>query len=289
VDLQHGWFNEHYLSLLSRYPVLDYSARNRDALEQIGIHHARLLEIGYSAKLSRIPTDREKDIDVLFYGAVSKRRALILEEAKRRGLRLVTLFGVYGEERDAAIARAKVVLNMRQHRTNIFETVRISYLLANQACVVSEGDEEDPDVQPFLGGLEVVPYDLLVDRCLELVGDDERRAELARVGFDRIRARPQSHLLAQCMLPKPALAQYEAEPERIVISNKAYGAEQVSADGVHFIGCSFEGTTVAYRGGAAPIFENCRLNGVNFNLGGPAMNTAAFLKMLMDQKIITGL
>lgn len=289
ADLQSYWFNEQYLSLLSRFPVLDYSARNRSALERMGIAHARLLEIGYSSKLTRIPADREKDIDVLFYGATTPRRVWIIEEAKRRGLRVVSLFNVYGAERDEAIARAKIVLNMHQHRTNIFETVRISYLLSNQICVVSEGDVEDPDVQPFRGGLEIVPYDLLVDRCVELAADDGRRKALARAGFERIRSRPQSHLLAEVMLQRPLAEDASLDTGPMRISDRSFGAEQVPVDGGHFERCSFNASILVYRGGAVPVFDNCQFERVQFSLKGAAGNAAAFLKMLIGQRLIPGL
>lgn len=288
VDLQVEWFNHAYISLLSRFPVLDYSVRNRDALEQIGIAHARLLEIGYSSKLTRIATDREKDVDLLFYGSTSHRRNAVIDDAKRRGLRVVSLFGVYGAERDEAIARAKIVLNMNQRRANIFETIRVSYLLANQVCVVTEGDAEDPDVQPFLGGLEIAPYEALVDRCVELASDDPRREELARSGFDRIRARPQSHLLAEVMLQRPLSGRGRSEPGAIRVSDQKFGAEQVPVDGGHFARCSFNGTIIAYRGGAVPVFEDCQFERVQFSLKGAAGNAAAFLRMLIDRNLIPG-
>lgn len=196
------WLHRDYLSLLRRFPVLDYNPRNRERLRHVGVSHAGLLEVGYSPVLTRIPTDVEKDIDVLFYGSVlgCERRERILDALPARGLKVVELFGAYGAERDAAIARAKVVLNLHHDDTSPFEIIRVSYLLANRVCVVSEGDADDPDIEWLAGGLALAPYDELIDRCLDLANDAARREEIARTGFERISTRRQSYLLQQCLV-----------------------------------------------------------------------------------------
>jgi len=71
-------FREHYgHSGLRRtappLPRLDYSVRNIAALEDMGIHDATHVPLGYAKVLERIPTVKE-DIDVLFYGAYNERR-----------------------------------------------------------------------------------------------------------------------------------------------------------------------------------------------------------------------
>ncbi|WKW51369.1 methyltransferase domain-containing protein [Rhodomicrobium lacus] len=190
-----GWINEGYLSLLRRFPVLDYSIRNRKALIEQGITNAGLLGIGYSPGLARIPNAPEKDIDVLFYGSLNPRRKSILEALRDRGLKTVHLFGAYGAERDAVIARAKLVLNLHFYESAIFEVVRVSYLLANGVCVVSEGEKGDPDIAPFEGGLVVCGYEEIVDSCTALIADDASRIALGVRGRDIMMARRQSDLL----------------------------------------------------------------------------------------------
>lgn len=199
VSTGEGWIGEAYLALLRRFPVLDYSRRNRAALVARGVAHARLLDIGYADGLRRIVPQPSKDIDVLFYGSMNPRRKRILDDLKARGLSVVTLFGAYGAERDAAIGRAKVVLNLHFYESAIFEVVRVSYLLANGICVLSEGDDQDPDIAPFRDGLELCAYADLVERCTALVADEARRTALATAGLDRIMARRQSDLLKAAM------------------------------------------------------------------------------------------
>ncbi len=195
VSAAQGWIGEDYLALLGRFAVLDYSRRNRDALVGRGVRHADLLEIGFADGLATIADRQIKDIDVLFYGSMNPRRARVIDGLRARGLNVVTLFGTYGAERDATIARAKVVLNLHFYDSAIFEVVRVSYLMANGCCVVSEGDEEDDDVEPFREGLVLSGYESLVERCAALVADEAERLRIGRLGQERMRARRQSALL----------------------------------------------------------------------------------------------
>ena len=100
---------------------------------------------------------------------------------QRCGLRLVVLDAgtpTFGKERDALIARSRVVLNLHQYDTHIFEQVRVNYLLINGKVVVSEvaDDTEIPDayrrlIEPAWG------IDAIVDRCRQLAGNDRLRRE----------------------------------------------------------------------------------------------------------------
>ncbi|WP_158808107.1 methyltransferase domain-containing protein [Beijerinckia sp. L45] len=189
------WMNRTYLTLLRQHPVLDYSVRNRSALVERGIGHARVLPIGYAPGLKRVPLVEKQDIDVLFYGSLNGRRRDILDALTARGVKVEHLFGVYGAERDSAIGRAKIVLNMHFYDAAIFESVRVSFLLANGACVVSEGHPDDPDVAPFAGGLVVSGYQDLVERCVALLSDDAERKALGQAGFAAVARRRQSDLL----------------------------------------------------------------------------------------------
>lgn len=195
VSDDSAWLKTDYMEIMQAFPVIDYSPRNRDNLAAKGITHAQVLGVGYSPVLSRIPVAAEKDIDVLFYGSTNERRLMILKALHSKGIRVVPLFNVYGAERDAAIARAKIVINIHHYSSNVFEIVRVSYLLANGACVVTEGNPRDPDVQPFLSGLAVTPYEDLVARCRALLADDAARQRMAEAGLAAIKALPQSKML----------------------------------------------------------------------------------------------
>jgi hypothetical protein len=126
---------------------------------------------------------------------MNERRHRILNALGERGLNVIHLFDVYGQERDTAIARAKVVLNMHYYETAIFEVVRVSYLLANGVCVVTEGMTDDIDLAPFAGGLAIADETELVERCAELVADERQRESLAMRGFRIMSSRWQADLI----------------------------------------------------------------------------------------------
>jgi hypothetical protein len=94
------------------------------------------------------------------------------------------LFSVYGSERDAAIADAKIVLNMHFYEDSIHEIVRTSYLLANSKAVVSEcgpDTEIDDDIRQ---AMVAVPYRDIVQSCVALINDEPRRRALERKAFE---------------------------------------------------------------------------------------------------------
>ena len=195
VSAESAWFSDSYVALLKAFPVIDYSPRNRANLAARGISHAGLLEIGYHSSLKCIRPAKTKDFDVLFYGSQVDRRQKILTALQNAGLKVAHLFGAYGRERDEAISRSKLVINMHYYQSAVFEIVRVSYLLANGVCVLTEGDPEEPDLNPFVGGLAIEPYERLVERCVALVNDDRERMTLGARGWDIMRRRSQSDIL----------------------------------------------------------------------------------------------
>ena len=129
--------------------IWDYSPSNVDFLVQLGLTNVRYIPIGYSPRLERITNSAVTDIDILFYGSKTARRAHILDALRQRGFETVNLFDKYGETRDSYIARAKIQLNMHQFQTNHLEQLRISYLLNNRCFVISETS----DVNPYGDGM----------------------------------------------------------------------------------------------------------------------------------------
>ncbi len=185
-----GW----YRSLAKRLRIWDYSAANLALWKQEECREEpRLVEVGFAADLRRIVPAPVQDIDVLFYGSLNERRLQLLREIEASGLRLHVAFGVYGQQRDALIGRAKVVLNLHAYDTEIFETVRVSYLLANAKAVVSE---QAPDMGELAQAVAVAPYVQLVATCRELVENPAQRQALESRGFRIFSGRNQARFLA---------------------------------------------------------------------------------------------
>jgi len=189
-----------YADLMSRFTVWDHSRRNIAELRALtGNLHVHRIGIGFAPGMQSIAPAAEQPTDVLFYGSLNDRRRAILKALQQAGLRVRHLFGVYGAERDRAIAETKVVLNVHFYEDSIHEIVRTSYLLANGKAVVCECNadtEIDDDVRR---AMVAVPYDGLVAACIDLVKDDARRREVEQTGFELFSRRSQAAMLAKAI------------------------------------------------------------------------------------------
>lgn len=190
-----SWFRPELLELFRHYTLWDYSRRNRDALAPLGIEVARLVPIGYVPELTRIEPAPDPDVDVLFFGSSNPRRTAVIERMRAAGLRVEAVFGVYGAARDALIARAKVVLNVHFYDAKVLEMVRVSYLLANRCCVLSEVSSDREDDDALAAGVAFAGYDDLVARAQELVADPALRARFGQRGLELMRERPATDYL----------------------------------------------------------------------------------------------
>lgn len=189
--------NESYYRLAERLPIWDYSPANLDWWKQRPcLVEPVLVEIGFAPQLRRIERAPEQDIDVLFYGSLNERRIAVLRELERSGVRVQVAFGVYGRERDALIARAKIVLNLHCYETKRFEVVRVSYLLANSKAVVSESSD---DMAGYENAVATFPYEQIVDGCTALLADEPRRRQLEERGYAFFRSRPIAPILARAL------------------------------------------------------------------------------------------
>ncbi len=203
------WLKPEYLHLLKEHPVWDYSPQNIDALARYGIQ-ATLCGIGYMPGLARIAKAHVEDIDVLFIGSLNARRRAILSTLD--GRRVVHVFDLYGPQRDAFIARAKIVLNVHYYESKVFEIVRVSFLLANQKCVVSEVGQDEALEKPFREGIRFVSYDRLAQECFDLLDRPQERHELAAKGFAAFSALSQVPMLEQALAATYARRQLGKSP-----------------------------------------------------------------------------
>jgi hypothetical protein len=159
----------------------------------------KYVPIGYVEPMTRIAEQEEEDIDVLFYGSMNPRRQKILDELRLRGLNVAAVFGVYGQERDALIGRAKLVLNIRLYESDIFEIVRVSYLLANRKAIVSEYSDNTDIEDDMRTAVALAPYEKIVDVCVDLLANQQKRRDLGRQGFHLMSARAEAPYLDAAM------------------------------------------------------------------------------------------
>jgi hypothetical protein len=180
------------LQWTQNFETWDYSEKNISKFKTLGIENIKWLNIGFQKELVRIPAVRIQDIDVLFYGSLNTRRNVILDRLIEKGLTVRTLFGVYGQERDAFIARSKVILNHHYYESQIFEIVRVFYLLTNSKAVVGEVNEKTQISNMCKQGIYNARYDEIVDRCRELVANKGLREAIQERAYASISRYPQT-------------------------------------------------------------------------------------------------
>lgn len=149
-----------------KHVIWDYSSFNMQKLREAGAERVVHCPIGYHKSMTFIKPAPIEDIDVLFYGSVNPRRREVLEALDKAGIKVEVIFGVYGKERDAYIARSKIVLNIHHMNESIFEIFRVSHLLANRKCVVSEDGGKDAELEVFAHkATTCVSRDKIVETC----------------------------------------------------------------------------------------------------------------------------
>ena len=198
IEVGSDWLTTEYLDLLRAHRVWDYSERNAERLEKLGIRVEAVLPIGYAECLTRIE-HREKDIDVLFYGSFNPRRKHLIGDIRALGIGVEAHFGLYGKPRDQLIARSRIVLNAHFYESKVLEMARISYLLANRCVVLSETSADPEEDARLLGAVAFASYDDLPARACELLVNEAERQTLAARGFELMRSRRIEPLLARVL------------------------------------------------------------------------------------------
>ncbi|MDZ8186742.1 MAG: hypothetical protein RMX96_18065 [Nostoc sp. ChiSLP02] len=198
------WLTPDLLNLFRQYRVWDYSQENILQLAKFQITNVSYLPIGYVPQLTRINqiAEAQQDIDVLFYGSLTQERLSIIRALQAHGLNTVALYGVYGEERDKFISRAKIVINIHACESKLFEIARVSYLLANQKFVISERGLNPAAEAPFSSGMVFADYDKLVNTCLDFIHRPCRRRQIATTGFEIMQQRSQANYLRSVLACK---------------------------------------------------------------------------------------
>jgi hypothetical protein len=173
------------------FHIWEYSLANIDFWHQLGADKGVThVPVGYAPVLTRIERATPQDIDVLIYGLAGEKRLDAFQRLSHAGYKVMMLSGFYGDERDALIARSKIVLNVNLYDfAQIFEIVRVSYLLANQKAVIATLDERTAIEADLDTAVCTTSMDRLVEDCSRLLANDAKRAELELAGFEVFRRR----------------------------------------------------------------------------------------------------
>lgn len=179
-----------YFATMRNLPTWEYARTNLERLPKFGVSELHHVPLGFLPIFERI-IPSEKDIDVFFYGSKNARRRAIIDSIKAKGLKVVENDGPLSpKERDALIARSKVVLNICYFdNTHIFEEVRASYLLNNKVCVVSEIRPDTIIEDDMRLSCAFAPKEKLPDLCLEICNNEQMRNEIAQKGYDIFKKR----------------------------------------------------------------------------------------------------
>jgi len=180
---QEMWPQLHYAA--QNFRIWSFSTENLAAWRSVGATRLQMVPIGYAPVLSRISKPVYQDIDVLMYGISGGKRLNAFHRLSTSGLTTVFVSGLYGEMRDALIARSKLILNVNLYdHSQIFEIVRVSFLLANRKAVVAIREHVtvvEPDME---SAIKFTTFDDLASDCLQLIENHDARMALENRGFD---------------------------------------------------------------------------------------------------------
>ncbi|MEI8034039.1 MAG: hypothetical protein WCH96_01020 [Betaproteobacteria bacterium] len=189
---QSSW-NETIMNGARHFKLWDYSQKNIEKFQSMGIQGVKYLKLGFQKELARLDRTQPKSIDVLFYGSVNERRRDILKKLEAQGVKLKVLLNVYGKQRDHWIERSKMVINLHHYNSHIFEIVRVFYLLTNAVAVVSEVNESTSIDENYKAGIKGVPYEALIENCMAVINKPSLLQALQNAAFTCIQKYPQKY------------------------------------------------------------------------------------------------
>ena len=190
-----------YLDFLSRaLSVWDYSPKNVSFLKAKGFNNLAYVPPGYHPICEKVSRQNSRhDFDFLFIGALSKRRANLLEALMKRGHKVGAITDskpAFGETRDQVMANSKIIWNIHCFdNLNNLETVRLSYLLTNRAVVISEESDHDP----YQGAIGYAKYEDLVDYCDSILFEEKLEMR-SKSGYAAIKSIDMLDLLREALL-----------------------------------------------------------------------------------------
>lgn len=182
------------------FHIWEYSRFNLDSWNMLGVDSPKLVPVGYAPILTRIPKASIQDIDILIYGMTGDKRLNAFHGLSSAGLKVIFASGVYGELRDMLIARSKIILNINLYNfAQIFEIVRVSYLLANRKAIVATLDQNTAIEQDINDSIKFSASEKIVDDCVWILNNESERIRLEAIGYDNFIKRDIKGILREAL------------------------------------------------------------------------------------------
>ncbi|MQX36914.1 hypothetical protein, partial [Roseospira navarrensis] len=199
-----------YARLLARNPVWDVSRTSLDALAAFssrtagdGLQH---VPPGWVPGLGRVPVARAQDIGLLYIGPMDRVRWRLLADLESQGHAVRHVAEVYGNKRDALVARARLVLELAPMEDQTPEPTRLLYLLSNRKAVLAESTPELEADALLRTGVRLASLEELTRAAQRLGNDIDGRNALELRGLDAVRRRDAASVLKRALADLPARA-----------------------------------------------------------------------------------
>jgi hypothetical protein len=184
------WMNRDYLAHLRDFAVWDYSPGNIARLNGLGIRGASCVPPGYVPEMTRIDRRGPQDVDVLFYGLINARRQAVITRLRAGGIRVLAARDLFGNRRDALLARSRLLLNIHYAVPAKLEMVRLGYAFANRIAVIAE-ERADTELPANLErACAFFPEEALPEGARRLLDDDSLREKQEAAAFAAFSALP---------------------------------------------------------------------------------------------------
>ena len=119
--------------------IWEYDIINYHYLRKLGFTNVSFKPFLYARILENIQ-EKEPEIDVLFYGSMPLHRYEVLQKIDifDTTIKFVLLYFIDGNQLDDYISKSKIVLDLNTWKNGYQKQARISHLLNNKKCVLSE-------------------------------------------------------------------------------------------------------------------------------------------------------
>ena len=174
--------NEAYLNWLKNQIVFDANSANVAYLKGVNGSSQVAFEIplATSEAMSYFPEmPNTGGVDVLFFGSMSGRRAVVIENLRNSGLNVEVVSGAYGRELTPAIKRAKLILHVHHSENTTFPFMRFMQAIPCGIPILCENSTMSASSDWRSSGITFAPYDKLVEAVHEKLAKDPKELSLA--------------------------------------------------------------------------------------------------------------